>query len=433
MSIASRIQSIEEHIKESYQELEGIGIDTTGVNKNLENIPKLIDEYWETLPKVTEEGTSITLDNTKEGKMKIVLKGNTSQENTTGKNKLPILEYSGKTSNSMTTSCDGVDYTINGTLSSSWFDLNNWTNATIPAGRYLLSWESSIIPRLTFVAKYLDESIATFYISGGRNYVVVNLTQNVISYRLYSDGLTNGQAYNGTIKKLLLEAKESGEDRGDYEPYTNGASPNPDYPQQVQVVTGNNSITISNSDNTQSKTYPINLGSIELCKIGDYQDSIVKDNGKWYVNKQIGKVVLDGSEYWGYTAVAQGSLFRNGSLLSDAIIDDTYAPYCNYYKGIPRATMRANNNIICNIGSTFRYLDIVDSRYTNADDFKTWLGTHNPTLYYVLATPTYTEITDSTLISQLEAVKRSFNGQTNISQENDDNASILNASALENM
>ena len=38
--------------------------------------------------------------------------------------------------------------------------------------------------------------------------------------------------------------------------------------------------------------------AIELCKIGDYQDSIVKDNGKWYLNKQIGKVVLNGSESW---------------------------------------------------------------------------------------------------------------------------------------
>ena len=72
MAISDRITSIEEHIKE-------LGIDTTGVNNNLENIPKLIDGYWETLPKVTGEGTSITLDNTKEGKMKINLKGNTSQ------------------------------------------------------------------------------------------------------------------------------------------------------------------------------------------------------------------------------------------------------------------------------------------------------------------------------------------------------------------
>ena len=82
MAISDRITSIEEHIKESYQELEGIGIDTIGVDKNLENIPKLIDGYWETLPKVAGEGTSITLDNTKEGKMKIVLNGNTSQEGT---------------------------------------------------------------------------------------------------------------------------------------------------------------------------------------------------------------------------------------------------------------------------------------------------------------------------------------------------------------
>ena len=66
------------------------------------------------------------------------------------------------------------------------------------------------------------------------------------------------------------------------------------------------------------------------------------------------------------------------------------------------------------------------------ENFKTWLSTHNTEVYYPLATPTTTEITDSTLISQLEALNgaKSYNPQTNISQENNDNASILNASAL---
>ena len=46
----------------------------------------------------------------------------------------------------------------------------------------------------------------------------------------------------------------------------------------------------------QEQTFQVNLGDIELCKIGDYQDKIYKNNGKWYLNKQIGKVVLDGTQ-----------------------------------------------------------------------------------------------------------------------------------------
>ena len=48
---------------------------------------------------------------------------------------------------------------------------------------------------------------------------------------------------------------------------------------------------------------------------------------------------------------------------------------------------------------------------------KTWLGTHNTTVYYALATPTTTEITNEALIAQLEALLNAelYTGQNNIS------------------
>ena len=68
----------------------------------------------------------------------------------------------------------------------------------------------------------------------------------------------------------------------EYEPYTGGiASPNSDYPQDIEIVTGENIITISNEDNTENQTFNINLGNLELCKITDnYQDYIYKENNK---------------------------------------------------------------------------------------------------------------------------------------------------------
>jgi phage-related protein len=41
---------------------------------------------------------------------------------------------------------------------------------------------------------------------------------------------------------------------------------------------------------------------------------------------------------------------------------------------------------------------------TSADDLKTWFGNSNVSIYFALATPTDTEITNEALIEQLEAV-----------------------------
>ena len=54
------------------------------------------------------------------------------------------------------------------------------------------------------------------------------------------------------------------------------------------------------------------------------------------------------------------------------------------------------------------------------------------TIYYVLTTATSTQITDTTLISQLNTLESamSYDTQTNISQTNDDLPFIISASAL---
>lgn len=62
--------------------------------------------------------------------------------------------------------------------------------------------------------------------------------------------------------------------------------PSPDYPQDVQVVKGNNTITINNIE------YSINLGDIELCKIDTAEDYIKKSTGKNLFNKDT--MVLNG-------------------------------------------------------------------------------------------------------------------------------------------
>ena len=65
----------------------------------------------------------------------------------------------------------------------------------------------------------------------------------------------------------------------------------------------------------------------------------------------------------------------------------------------------------------------------------TWLESNNITCYYALSTPTYTQIT-GTLAEQLEAVyyeAMSKEGQTNISQINDDLPFVISAETLKSM
>lgn len=96
MSISSRISSMEEHVTNAYNELQGLGADLTGIDKNIENISMVLDDIYDSMPQVSGEGTSLTLDDTRVGKIKSALKGNTSQSGTpTPSSPIPINVVSG--------------------------------------------------------------------------------------------------------------------------------------------------------------------------------------------------------------------------------------------------------------------------------------------------------------------------------------------------
>ena len=87
----------------------------------------------------------------------------------------------------------------------------------------------------------------------------------------------------------------------------------------------------------------------------------------------------------------------------------------SHFRGIPITNrLTSGDNVIYLDTSPLIY--IRNTPFTSISDFKTWLSTHNTIVYYILATPTSIEITDTTLISQLEAINnaKSYEGQTNI-------------------
>lgn len=201
------------------------------------------------------------------------------------------------------------------------------------------------------------------------------------------------------ITESLKIQLETGSTATAYEPYVGGIpSPNPDYPQDVNVVTGEQTITIS--DGIDSKVFPVSLGSIELCKIGNYQDYIYKSGDGWYVHKEVSKQVLDGTENIYNKDTSSGFTRIFFSLTGQVNVGNNRSTNLrsDYF----------NASDVNNYGTAFlnnaRALVYPQSTITTVEEFKTWLSSHNTTVYYPIATPTDTKITDATLVAQLNDV-----------------------------
>ena len=151
---------------------------------------------------------------------------------------------------------------------------------------------------------------------------------------------------------------------------------------------------------------------------------------EWWYKKAINKIVLDGSEsYTSMSAVDNNYMFYTSS--KQIPIDNYSTNYKTNYFTTNTASSGSSTIGSYVYNSTLR-MRVPSTIATNGSDFQTWLSTHNTEIYYVLATPTYTKITDYTLLSQLEAIYNaiSMQGVTNILQENNDLPFNIDASAI---
>jgi hypothetical protein len=155
---------------------------------------------------------------------------------------------------------------------------------------------------------------------------------------------------------------------------------------------------------------------IELCKIGDYQDYIYKDGDDWYLHKATGKAVLNGSETWAATGGGNGYRIEQSEIILTPagdiapILSNNFSAvtFSDIYNArIDYGVANHNNN---------HWIALRNKDWTSVSDVTTWLSSHNTSVYYALATPTDTEITDSTLIGQLDALADAdtYDGKTYI-------------------
>lgn len=182
---------------------------------------------------------------------------------------------------------------------------------------------------------------------------------------------------------------------------------------------------ISPSDTTQIQ---LELGSsattyeapdpLELAKIGNYTDGIKQVGDKWYIHKEIGKVILDGSE-GSWIGGAFGGYWRANILISGIrpiSTNDEFVAFCDYFHKdiavLDSAHIKEGDFFQHRINSRLYFAPPISVQ--SKANWLTWLSTHNTTVYYALATPTDTEITDADLIEQLNHIYSLYGGVNNI-------------------
>ena len=196
-----------------------------------------------------------------------------------------------------------------------------------------------------------------------------------------------------------------------YEPYTNGASPNPSYPQDITVVEGECSVDVKNEDNTKSQSYTITLlEGMFLGSIGTASNYIYGTKDNWKLHSGLSKGIIDGTG----SLVAQalsgdlGNRFYtvafSTTILKASANSRKVDVKANMFEAkSANATYTGNQGISVDVYGAVQFY-IPDYKTYDANTMKTWLGTNNLIFYYPLATTTETDITDSTLVTQLNNI-----------------------------
>lgn len=319
----------------------------------------------------------------------------------TGKNAVNLQGYS---SYGVTGSVnDDGSITISGAATSTAGAQVLRSQQTLKAGTYTMT----ISRPLPFLLNFSIANGVNFRIPAGSTSVTTTLPEDYINQGGLFMAMTAGTTYNETFNLQIVA----------------GSTPDYDFePYHLQ-------------------SYTVDLGSIELCKIDDYQDEIfnndpnedwydpdLEDNA-WYVHKEIGK--LDMSTITGWGKNANGRFYRQSfvgsygisrsQLYSNIFLYDTTAWVSDGKIGIA-----ANNNFWMTTG---------DSTLTSASDVPQWLEDRGAVLYGALVQPTNTKITGAALVAQLNALAgaQAYNGKTVYQTDSATMPAILSVELLQSV
>lgn len=155
----------------------------------------------------------------------------------------------------------------------------------------------------------------------------------------------------------------------------------------------------------KSNTYLYTLNE-PLRAIGNYKDKLYIDNGMLYVERKIGKVVLNGSEGWTKGAKTSVNRYYQRYFINSVYSANKILLYSNYFTCI---TQDASDDDAIGLshlndrGLMFNFA-LDDTSFDTLEKFTTWLSTHNTEVNYPLTTSVIEELGEVTIPSTYKGI-----------------------------
>lgn len=190
--------------------------------------------------KRSASGTSLTLNDTVKYPInKLTIDGVCEQKTRSGKNLFRGLTLS-LTNNGLTSTYSDInsnEVTINGTSTKNWANISSSNKEILPVGTYTLSINKIQSFDINIKGIYEDDTAWQYSISKGDTTITFTAIMNVKKFYIFISDSTNFTA-NTTFK---IELNEGSTASNEFDQY--GASPSPDYPQEIKTLTGDIKLT----------------------------------------------------------------------------------------------------------------------------------------------------------------------------------------------
>ena len=179
---------------------------------------------------------------------------------------------------------------------------------------------------------------------------------------------------------------------------------------------------IKNSSNYYTFTTPNNCHYMQFqnvvgfgiaqLELGETATSYEPYGNNWYIEKNIGKVVLNGTQNITLQSINSHNIANFLITFASNYTDTTkYTQMLTdrFTKQTSGISTTTTEGFLPTLNSSINvlgvYLRINSSRADTTSTMNTWLSNNNTTVYYVLSTPTYEIITNENLIQQLNAIQ----------------------------
>lgn len=168
----------------------------------------------------------------------------------------------------------------------------------------------------------------------------------------------------------------------------------------------------TNTEYIQHQSQKVSLPTQkEFVKIGDVEDTFIKQNGKWYEKHYINKYNFTGDENWSVSSTNTSGENRFYMILPKEANDNARNINCisNKFKGIAEPEMyNQTEGMACT--SQRCYIFINDKKTLTANEFKTYINEiEDMYLYYILLEPELIECTE-----EQEKILNSFHTYKNV-------------------